>query len=516
MMLSEKFAKLQEVHTLVGSAVIAQKQLAKFNQIKVDNIIAEMARVAGQSAEMLARMAAGETRMGRVESKTAKNLFAAQDIYNHIRHEKTTGILRHDTEANCYEIADPVGTIAAIIPTTNPTSTAIFKILIAIKSRNTIVLAPHPRATNCIHKTTELLLNAAVAVGLPLGSISCLHHPTLEATQTLMKHPGVSLILATGGPGLVKAAYRSGKPAYGVGAGNPPAFIEKSADVSDAVNCIVTSQLFDYGTICSSEQSVIVESSIKDSVIAEFKKNNAYFLDKEEILKVSKIAIRNKIMTAEVVGQPAYMIAKMAGFSIPKETSVLLAPLDGTGVEFPLSYEKLAPILAFYVVKSWEEARDLSVTLLNLGGRGHSVGIHSNDPDIMLKFALKQPVSRIIVNAPTSQGGVGYATNLVPSMTLGCGSFGNNIISDNISAKHLLNIKRVTTLNENFPLWEKNTPVKKDNLLLNLSEDSSLSTEKMFSYEKKFLAEKSALGMIHTPPNYSAKSKKHGWPYDAI
>lgn len=354
---------------------------------------------------------------------------------------------------------------------------------------------------------------------MPQGAISCLHHPTLEATQTLMKHPLVSLILATGGPGLVKAAYSSGKPAYGVGAGNPPAFIEKSANVSHAVNCIVTSQLFDYGTICSSEQSVIVESVIAQKVIDEFKKHKAYFLNEKETQKVSKVAIKGKVMNAAIVGQPAHVIAQKAGISIPIDTSVLIAPLNGIGQEYPLSYETLAPILAFYEVKSWQEALQLGQDLLNLGGRGHTFGIHSTNTDIILECALQQPVSRVIVNGPTSQGGVGFATNLVPSMTLGCGSFGNNIISDNISAKHLLNIKRVTTLKEQFPLWDDGTPTNIENCYLNIEEEVHLSKQNLFSYEQTILAEKAALDLVpkkYSMPTHTVSSKKHGWPYNAI
>ena len=515
-MLSEKLTKLQEVETLVANATHAQQQLAEYNQSQVDHIVSKMAEISVRSAEMLARLAAGETKMGRVESKTAKNLFAAQDIYESIRHEKTTGILRYDTDSNCYEVADPVGTIAAIIPTTNPTSTAIYKILIAIKARNSIVLAPHPRSANCVYKTTEILREAAVEAGLPAGAIGCLNHPTLEATQRLMKHPGVSLILATGGPGLVKAAYSSGKPAYGVGAGNPPAFIEKSADISHAVNCIVTSQLFDYGTICSSEQSVIVESSIKDQVVSEFKKHKAYFLNKEETKKLSQVAVRNKMMNPDIVGQPAFVIAQKANINVPMDTSVLLAPLDGCGEKYPLSYETLAPILAFYEVKSVKEALDLGEALLNLGGRGHTFGVHSTNSEVVMKCALRQPVSRIVVNGPTSQGGVGFATNLLPSMTLGCGSFGNNIISDNISAKHLLNIKRVTTLREDFPLWDDQTIVDAQNRHLDLQEEVQLSKNNIFCYEQKILAEKSALDLVPQKFVSSQGLKKRGWPYDAI
>lgn len=467
----KEIAGINEVNLLVDKADRAQKKLAYYSQQEIDTIISAMAKAAWDNAEHLARLAAGETGMGRVDSKTEKNKFACKEVYEHILPMKTTGIIRFDEKQNCYEIAEPIGVIAAVIPTTNPTSTTIFKALINIKARNSIVFAPHPRAVNCINETVKILQNAASLAGAPDDCMSCMKQMSLKATQHLMKHKNIDLILATGGPSLVKAAYTSGKPAYGVGAGNTPAYIDRSASVKHAVSCIIQSQLFDFGTICSSEQSVIVDSPVKEQVIKEFKEQGAYFLSPQEVDRVSKIAVNNGTMSAQVVGQPAYRIAEMAGISVPAHTSVLIAPLEGVGADYPLSYETLAPLLAFYVVNGWEEGCKISHKLLSIGGMGHSQVVHATNPDVILEFGLQKPVSRIMVNAPTSQGGPGISTNLVPSLTLGCGAFGDNITSDNISTEHMFNIKRVTAIKEDFPLWEGRKKINKSLAKLELSDD---------------------------------------------
>lgn len=526
-MLEEDLFAIQEVRELLAKAKEAQKKLATYSQKQLDTIIDAMAQAGLQASEKLARLASGETGMGRVESKIAKNRFAVQDIYENIRPLKTVGALPFDPEKGYYEVAEGVGVVAAVIPTTNPTSTTIFKALIALKSGNCIVFAPHPRAKRCIRESAKIVYEAALMAGAPEGCIGCVTNPTLESTQALMSHPDTAVILATGGPGLVRAAYRSGKPAFGVGAGNPPVVIERSADITHAVRCIVQSQTFDYGTLCSSEQSVVVDAPILDQVKAQFLERGGYFLNSQESKLISQIAVKNNMMTAEVVGQPAYRIAQMAGINVPQETTVLLAPLEGTGPKFPLSYEVLAPILGFYVVQNWSEACQLSLDLLNLGGRGHTLGIHSTNPDILMEFAIQVPVSRVIVNAPTSQGSVGFATHLDPSMTLGCGTFGRNITSDNITARHLLNIKQVSAIDESFPLWE-NRPIEQSNTEITIRDlcnnrSSSRSPSLDLNPSKNISQEKSTkfkTGRAKNKPPLMApslpKTQKSGWPYNII
>ncbi len=526
-MLEEDLFAIQEVRELLAKAKEAQKKLATYSQKQLDTIIDAMAQAGLQASEKLARLASGETGMGRVESKIAKNRFAVQDIYEDIRPLKTVGALPFDPEKGYYEVAEGVGVVAAVIPTTNPTSTTIFKALIALKSGNCIVFAPHPRAKRCIRESAKIVYEAALMAGAPEGCIGCVTNPTLESTQTLMSHPDTAVILATGGPGLVRAAYCSGKPAFGVGAGNPPVVIERSADITHAVRCIVESQTFDYGTLCSSEQSVVVDAPILDQVKAQFLERGGYFLNSQESKLVSQIAVKNNMMTAEVVGQPAYRIAQMAGINVPQETTVLLAPLEGTGPEFPLSYEVLAPILGFYVVQNWSEACQLSLDLLNLGGRGHTLGIHSTNPDILMEFAIQVPVSRVIVNAPTSQGSVGFATHLDPSMTLGCGTFGRNITSDNITARHLLNIKQISAIDKNFPLWE-NRPIEQSNTEITISDlcdksSSPISPSLGLSQSKNICQEKSTKFKTGRAKNIQPltapslpKTQKSGWPYNVV
>ena len=446
---------IRDVHRMVQQAAEAYQKLKHYSQEEIDRVVGAMAQAAWDSSEHLARLAAGETGMGRVESKIAKNRFAAGDVYQSIKDMKTTGVIRYDEQRNCYEIAEPVGVVAAIIPTTNPTSTVIFKALISIKSRNSVVFAPHPKAVRCIAEAVKVMKNAAIRAGAPEGCLECLIDVSLPATQELMKHPDVNFILATGGPGLVKAAYQSGKPAIGVGQGNTPAYIDRSANVAHAVRCIVESQMFDFGTICSSEQSVVVDAPVYDSVVAEFRRNKAYFLSEEEVVRLSAVVIQNDRMNPEIVGRPAFQIAKQARISVPSNTSVLLAPLHGVGKDYPLSKEKLAPVLAFYRVKNWEQGCSICTELLHFEGMGHSLAVHATNTDVIMEFGLQKPTSRILVNTPTAQGGVGLATGLVPSMTLGCGTQGGNITSDNISAHHLFNIKRVVAIRKDFPLWEK-------------------------------------------------------------
>lgn len=442
-MLTDKdLMSIQQARDLVTRAAAAQKALAEFSQEQIDRIFTAMAHAALQEIHRLGELAVAETGYGIAADKAEKNRFAAVNVYEAFKGMKTVGIIR-ETET-IIEMADPRGVVAAIIPTTNPTSTAIYKILIALKARNTIALSPHPNAANCIAETARIMRDAAVREGLPPDAISWLTDPTLEGTQELMKHRKTAIILATGGLGLVRAAYSSGKPAFGVGPGNVPAFIERTADVPKAVTDILTGKCFDNGTICSSEQSIVADAPIADQVKEILKGQGACFLNKDEIKALEPLVITPSLtVNPKVVGQYATKIAEMAGFSVPPNTRVLIAELDGVGKDYPLSLEKLSPILAFYTVPDWRAAAELCQRILRFGGTGHTLAVHSRDRNVVREFSLRQPASRIVVNTPAPHGSIGFSTDLSPSMTLGCGSWGGNITSDNISPWHLLDIKRV-------------------------------------------------------------------------
>jgi acetaldehyde dehydrogenase (acetylating) len=435
---------IQQARTYAARARAAQKVLAGFSQEQVDRIVDAMAAAARQEAERLGRLAHEETGFGNVQDKTKKNLFSAVDVHAYIRPLRTVGILREDLERRVVEIAEPMGVVAAVIPSTNPTSTAIYKALIAIKSRNAVVMSPHPSAKGCIAETVRVMHGPAVAAGMPPDALLCLTEVSLEGTQELMKARDTGVILATGGIGLVRAAYSSGKPAYGVGPGNVPAYIEKTADVPAAVRHVVEGKTFDNGTLCSSEQAVICDEPIKDQVIAELKKNGAYFLGDAEAAAVAKVVVTpQRLANPEIVGKPAAFIAEKAGLKVPAETRVLIAPLAGVGRDHPLSIEKLSPVLAFYVVKDWHEGCERVLQLLRYGGTGHTMAIHSRDDKVIREFALQKPVFRIVANTQSSMGATGYTTGLAPSMSLGCGAYAGNITSDNITPLHLINVKRL-------------------------------------------------------------------------
>jgi acetaldehyde dehydrogenase (acetylating) len=435
---------IQQARTLAAAARAAQKTLAGFSQEQIDRIVQAMAEAARRDAERLARLAVEETGFGNVKDKTAKNMFAAVDVYEYIRPLKTVGVIREDRARRVVEYAEPMGVVAAVIPSTNPTSTAIFKALVSIKARNACVMSPHPSARKCIEETVKVLHRAAVGAGLPPDALSCMTEVSLEGTQELMKTRDVGVILATGGIGLVRAAYSSGRPAYGVGPGNVPAYIEKTADVPKAVRDIVNGKTFDNGTLCSSEQSIVCDEAIKDQVIAEAKKNGCYFLNDAESAAVAKVVVTpQRLANPEIVGKAATYIAEKAGVKVPADTRVLVAPLAGVGRDFPLSIEKLSPVLAFYVVKDWHEGCERVLQLLRYGGTGHTMAIHSKDDAVIREFALKKPVFRIIANTQSSMGATGYATGLAPSMSLGCGAYAGNITSDNITPMHLMNVKRL-------------------------------------------------------------------------
>jgi acetaldehyde dehydrogenase (acetylating) len=435
---------IQEARALAARAREAQKTLAGFSQEQVDKVVDAMAAAARPEAERLARLAHEETGFGNVPDKTRKNLFSAVDVHAYIRPLKTVGVLREDTAARVVEIAEPMGVVAAVIPSTNPTSTAIYKALISVKARNAIVMSPHPSARRCILESAQVMHKAAVAAGLPADALSCLTEVSLEGTQELMRSRDTGVILATGGIGLVRAAYSSGRPAYGVGPGNVPVYIHSSADVKKAVRDVIAGKTFDYGTLCSSEQSIVCDEAIRDQVITEVKANGGYFLSDAEAATVARVVVTpQRLANPEIVGKPAPYIAEKAGVKVPPETRALVAPLAGVGRDFPLSIEKLSPVLAFYVVKDWREGTERCLQLLRFGGTGHTMGIHSRDDAVIREIALREPVYRVIANTQTSMGATGYTTGLAPSMSLGCGAYAGNITSDNITPLHLINIKRL-------------------------------------------------------------------------
>ncbi|HEY6291416.1 MAG TPA: aldehyde dehydrogenase family protein [Terriglobia bacterium] len=435
---------IQEARRLVEKAAEAQKVLAGYSQAQIDAVVAACAEAARVHAELLARLAVEETTYGKIEDKTQKNLFSARDVYNAIKDMKTVGVIREDPERGIVEMAVPAGVVAAIIPVTNPTSTAIFKALIALKGRNTIVMSPHPNAVRCIRESARVMAEAAVEAGAPEGSIACLRLPTLEATDALMKHRQTAIILATGGSGLVRAAYSSGKPALGVGPGNVPAYIHSSADVPKAVNDILTGKSFDWGTICSSEQHLVVDQAVAERARLEAERQGGFFLTAEQAAAVARLLILpNFRVNGKMVGQSPERIAREAGFPVPPGTRALVAPLTGVGRDHPLSAEKLSPVLSFFTVADWHEGLDVCRRLLEFGGMGHTMSLHARDDQVIRAMALELPAFRLVVNSPAPHGSVGWTTNLTPSMSLGCGTPGGNITSDNISPLHLVNIKRL-------------------------------------------------------------------------
>lgn len=452
MMLDSDLESMQQVRLFLKEAAAAQKQLEKMSQSEINRIVETMCDAACREAKRLAVLAVEETGFGKVADKKAKNLFAARDVFSAIKEMKTVGIIGKNEERRVWEVAQPVGIVAGIVPSTNPTSTIIFKSLIAVKARNAIVFSPHPSAARCSLEAAMVMRAAAEQAGAPVGLIQCIAKPTLAATNELISHKLTNVILATGGTPMVKAAYSSGKPAYGVGPGNVPVYIHASAGIKDAVRRIIQSKTFDYGTICASEQALVVDQSIKRQVISELKEQGAYFLDENEKERVAAIILVNGGLNAKLVGRSPQKIAEMAGIVIPPETKVLIAEEDQVGKSYPFSIEKLSPILALYTVADWQEGCKRCFQLLELGGLGHTLGLHCEDTQVIEAFALEKPASRIVVNSGTTFGGIGATTGIQPSLTLGCGSFGNNITSDNIGPQHLLNIKRVAFGNREMPV----------------------------------------------------------------
>ncbi|SDN69049.1 acetaldehyde dehydrogenase (acetylating) [Paenibacillus sp. yr247] len=443
MKLDTDLQDIQAVRDFLHQAKTAQKQLEKMTQAQIDHIIAAMAKAAESEAERLGALAVEETGFGNIVDKKAKNMFVAHYVYEAIKDMKTVGIINRDDDRKVWEVAQPVGIVAAIIPSTNPTSTVMFKCMIALKARNAIVISPHPSAARCSWESANVMRRAAESAGAPAGLIHCLKKPSIEASNELMRHKLTDLILATGGTAMVKAAYSSGKPAYGVGPGNVPVFIHRSANITGAASHIVQSKTFDYGTICASEQALVVDHAAKLQLVNELKRQGAYFLNDVEKEKVASIIMIGKGLNSKIVGKSPQTIARMAGISVPESTRLLIAEETCVGLQHPFSIEKLSPILALYTVNDWQEGCQKCIELLELGGLGHTLGIHCEDMTVIEAFGLEKPASRIVVNTGTTFGGIGATTGILPSMTLGCGSFGNNVTSDNIGPQHLLNIKRV-------------------------------------------------------------------------
>ena len=444
MLADRDLISIQEVRTKVEKAFAAWQKYRTYSQDQVDAIVERMAAAARAHAKRLADLAVEETGYGNVKDKISKNLLNADLLPRKMRGMRTIGMLREIPEEHIVEYAVPVGVVAAILPTTNPTSTAIYKILISLKAGNAIVLSPHPRAVRCTCATADLLYRAALEAGAPEDIVQCLGYASLDGTNALMRHERTGVILSTGGHGIVRAAYSSGKPAFGVGPGNVPVMIERTADIRDAIAKVIEGKSFDYGTVCSSEQAIVVEDVLKDRVLAELKAGKAHFCNAEQKQALAKLLVTpNWTINPACVGQAPTKIATLAGFTVPKETSILVVELDGVGKQHPLSMEKLSPVLAIYWVKDFASGMNICESLLRFGGLGHTCGIYSADDARIREYAQRMPANRVLVNTPTPQGSTGITTNLFPSMTLGCGAAAGNITSDNVGPQHLYNIKRL-------------------------------------------------------------------------
>ena len=434
----------QEARFLAWQAETAQKQLAHMSQSQLDAIVEAVARAFSKEAFPLAELAVRETGFGKVEDKVTKNKFSSETLAETVRGMKTVGVLKEDTEGKLWEIGVPMGVIAAIVPSTNPTSTVCYKSIIALKSGNAIVFSPHPKAIECTRMAAKIVASAAEAAGAPKGSVACMSIPSLDGCQELMKVPQVKLILATGGPGMVKAAYSSGKPAIGVGAGNGPAYIHRTADVRHAISCILRSKTFDNGTVCASEQSIIVEKCMEAAVKAEAENQSFYFMTSEEAGRLAKLLFRpSGALNPEIVGKTAIFLAEKAGFHVPPDTKILVAREREAGPSVPYSMEKLCPVLAFYVMDSEDAILAKCIEVLTHEGAGHTFAMHAGDREVIRRFAKHIPVSRFLVNTPAALGGIGATTKLFPALTLGCGAVGGSSSSNNISPLDLINIRRV-------------------------------------------------------------------------
>lgn len=459
MEIDKDLAARQEARLLCLQAERAQKILQTFPQEKLDAIVENIAQKFSEAAEELAQLAVTETGFGNVPDKIIKNRFASETVAGAIRGQKVVGLLRKIPEKHLWEIGVPVGVIAGIIPSTNPTSTVCYKAMIAVKSGNTPVFSPHPKAVHCTLRAAQIIAAAAEAAGAPPGTISCLSMASMAGCQELMAAPQVRLILATGGPGMVHAAYSSGKPAIGVGAGNGPAYIHHSADVKHALQCIARSKTFDNGTVCASEQSIIVERAMEDAVRKEGIRQNFYFMSTDEAGRLAKLLFRpSGALNPEIVGKSAEFLAQKAGFSVPAGTRVLVAKEQEAGPTRPYSMEKLCPVLAFFVMENEDAILSKAIEVLTHEGAGHTFAIHANDDAVVEKFALQIPVSRFLVNTPAALGGIGASTALFPALTLGCGAVGGSASSNNISPLDLINIRRIAWDTEQSPATAQADP----------------------------------------------------------
>ncbi len=435
---------IQEARNLAANAFEAWKTWSTASQEQVDRVCAAMAQAALFASERLGIMAHEETGYGVSEHKRLKNEFAARNVWESIKDLKTVGVIGHDVEKKIYDIAWPVGVIAALTPSTNPTSTVIYKILIAVKARDAIVFAPHPAAARCSYEAAKIMAQAAEANGAPPGLVSCMQNISLDGTQALMRHKYVALILATGGTPMVRAAHSTGKPAYGVGPGNVPVYVDRSADLEKAARYIVASKAFDYSTICATEQSVVADRPIAATLAALMEREGAYFMNPHETNLTRNLVFHpDGAMNTAVVGRSAKYIAGMAGFEVPRGTRILVARLTKTGRDEPLSREKLTTVLGWYEEEGWEAGCERCIQLIQFGGRGHSLIIHATDPEVIMAFGLEKPVFRIAVNTMGTLGAIGLTTGVMPSMTLGAGGVGGSITGDNITAYHLFNVKRL-------------------------------------------------------------------------
>ena len=448
----------QEARCLAKEACDAQKKLSAMNQKQLDTMVKSVADAFSAGALELAELAVRETGFGNVEDKITKNRFASETLWKAIENMKTVGVLKEGSGEKLWEIGVPVGVIAAIVPSTNPTSTVCYKAMIALKAGCSIVFSPHPKALSCTLQAAKLVAKAAEAAGAPKGSVCCLTIPSLDGCRELMSAPETRLILATGGPAMVRAAYSSGKPAIGVGAGNGPAYIHHSADVRHALGCILKSKTFDYGTVCASEQSIIVEKTMEEKVCKEAQEMGFYFMSEQEAGTLGKLLFKpNGTLNPQVVGKPAIQLAQMAGFRVPQNTGVLVAREQEAGPGRPYSMEKLCPVLAFYVMENEDAVLKKSIEILTHEGSGHTFSMHCQDRDTIRKFALQIPVSRFLVNTPAALGGIGATTGLFPALTLGCGAVGGSATSNNVSPMDLVNIRRIA--------WDAETAPESDDLI---------------------------------------------------
>ncbi len=444
MILDPDLQSIQEVREALQKVKQAQMEFRSFTQEQVDRVVQAMAEAGYAAAPRLGRLACEETGFGKPEDKQKKNEFATRRVWESIASLKTVGMIDEDPKTRVVRIAEPMGIVAALIPSTNPTSTVMFKAIIAVKARNGIVASPHPKALRCTAEAMIVVRDAAEKAGAPRNLMICLPSSTIEGTNELMRHKLTSVILATGSHAMVRAAYSSGKPAYGVGAGNVPAFIERTANVPKAVADVLSGKVFDFGVLCSTESALVCDAPVKRAVVEECMRRGGHFVAGEDLARLSRLMFDDRgAINPAVVGKPAASIARSAGIAVPAGTEVLIAELDGVGKDRPLSREKLSPVLSFYTVDGWREGCHRCIELLEFGGIGHSMVIHSSDRDIIMKFALEKPAFRIMVNTQSALGAVGFTTGLDPSLTLGAGTWGGSIVSDNVTARHLLNIKRL-------------------------------------------------------------------------